>query len=78
MNLISLAWHNPVEFAIIAAALLYSIIAHELAHGLIALAFGDPTAWRSGRLTLNPIPHIDPRPDWRDHADRCRLWLGEA
>jgi Zn-dependent protease len=37
-----------------------SIILHELSHGVTALAFGDDTAQRAGRLTLNPIRHIDP------------------
>jgi len=37
-----------------------SIIMHEVAHGWIADYLGDPTARLSGRLTLNPIPHIDP------------------
>jgi Zn-dependent protease len=37
-----------------------SIILHEIAHGWVALAFGDDTAKRAGRLTLNPIAHIDP------------------
>jgi Zn-dependent protease len=37
-----------------------SIILHEVSHGLVALWFGDDTAKRAGRLTLNPIPHIDP------------------
>ena len=40
--------------------LVYSVIAHEVAHGWYALAFGDETAKRSGRLTLNPLAHIDP------------------
>jgi len=39
--------------------LILSIILHELVHGAIALLFGDPTAKEAGRLTLNPIPHID-------------------
>jgi len=39
---------------------IYSIILHEIAHGLAADALGDPTARLSGRLTLNPLPHIDP------------------
>lgn len=39
--------------------LIFSIILHELAHGAIAFLFGDPTAKQAGRLTLNPIPHID-------------------
>lgn len=37
-----------------------SIILHELSHGVTALAFGDDTAKRAGRLTLNPIKHVDP------------------
>jgi Zn-dependent protease len=37
-----------------------SIILHELAHGVTALAFGDDTAKQAGRLTLNPIRHVDP------------------
>jgi Zn-dependent protease len=40
--------------------LLFSIIIHEIAHGWMALRLGDPTARDMGRLTLNPIPHIDP------------------
>lgn len=40
-------------------AVLVATVFHELAHGLVARAFGDPTAERAGRLTLNPIPHID-------------------
>jgi Zn-dependent protease len=39
--------------------LLFSIIVHEVAHGLAALYYGDHTAQHAGRLTLNPIPHID-------------------
>jgi Zn-dependent protease len=39
--------------------LLFSVIVHELAHGYVALRFGDPTARDAGRLTLNPLPHLD-------------------
>lgn len=39
--------------------LLFSVVVHEIAHGYMALRLGDPTAKRMGRLTLNPIPHID-------------------
>lgn len=39
--------------------LLYSVILHEIAHGWAALKFGDHTAEYMGRLTLNPIPHLD-------------------
>lgn len=41
------------------AILLFSVILHEIAHGWTALKFGDPTAKHLGRLTLNPIPHLD-------------------
>jgi Zn-dependent protease len=40
--------------------LIPSIILHEISHGVVALAFGDDTAKRAGRLNLNPIRHIDP------------------
>ena len=40
--------------------LLFGITLHEVAHGWVAKQLGDPTAQRLGRLTLNPIPHIDP------------------
>lgn len=38
----------------------YSIILHEIAHGAAALMFGDRTALNARRLSLNPVPHIDP------------------
>jgi len=40
--------------------LVESIVLHEMAHGYVALLFGDQTAKHQGRLTLNPIPQIDP------------------
>jgi Zn-dependent protease len=40
--------------------LFFSIIFHEVAHGMVALWRGDTTARDSGRLTLNPLPHVDP------------------
>jgi Zn-dependent protease len=39
---------------------IWAIILHEVMHGVVALAFGDDTALRAGRLTLNPLRHIDP------------------
>lgn len=48
---------DPVIFI---ALLIVSVILHEVAHGVVARRLGDPTAARAGRLTLNPIPHIDP------------------
>lgn len=47
-------------FAIIAPVLLFSMVAHEYAHGYAALKQGDPTAQQLGRLTWNPLKHIDP------------------
>ncbi|MGH7141823.1 MAG: site-2 protease family protein [Minisyncoccia bacterium] len=47
-----------IIFAII--ILIVSVILHEVAHGYMANWLGDPTARLSGRLTLNPLPHIDP------------------
>jgi Zn-dependent protease len=44
----------------VAPVLLFSVIAHEYAHGYAALKQGDPTAYQLGRLTWNPIKHIDP------------------
>ncbi len=45
--------------AIMIILLIPSVIIHEIAHGWIALKLGDPTAKHLGRLTVNPIPHID-------------------
>lgn len=41
------------------AILIFSIIIHEVSHGYVALKMGDPTAKMAGRLTFNPLPHID-------------------
>lgn len=40
--------------------LVFSVMAHELAHGYVAYSLGDPTAKYAGRLTLNPLKHLDP------------------
>lgn len=40
--------------------LVFSVIVHEVSHGVVALRCGDDTALYSGRLTLNPLPHLDP------------------
>jgi Zn-dependent protease len=48
------------QFLLIAPILLFSVIAHEIAHGWAALKQGDRTALDAGRLTWNPRPHIDP------------------
>jgi len=49
-----------VKIALLAPPILFSIILHEIAHGVVANRLGDDTARRAGRLTLNPLPHIDP------------------
>ncbi|MFI5394898.1 MAG: site-2 protease family protein [Candidatus Binatia bacterium] len=48
------------QVSVWALPVLAAIILHEIAHGLVANRLGDPTAARMGRLTLNPLPHIDP------------------
>ena len=42
------------------AILVMSVVIHEVSHGIAAYLLGDKTAYYEGRLTLNPIPHIDP------------------
>lgn len=49
-----------LEAALMAVVLLFSVVVHEVAHGYVALLNGDPTARIAGRITLNPVPHIDP------------------
>lgn len=51
---------DPLIIVFQVAILVFSVILHELAHGYAASYYGDPTARLAGRLTLNPIPHIDP------------------
>lgn len=46
--------------AIYALPVIFAITLHEAAHGYAARHFGDPTAWQLGRITLNPLKHIDP------------------
>src|SRR3989339_2243527 len=60
MGLLSLLFSSPILFIALAVLLLYSIIAHEVAHGWVVYLFGDDTAMRYGRLTLNPASHLDP------------------
>jgi Zn-dependent protease len=48
------------QISIMAIPLLLGVILHEVAHGWVANKLGDPTARLSGRLTLNPLSHIDP------------------
>lgn len=48
------------ETALLLGVLFASVILHEVSHGAVALHFGDDTAKRAGRLTLNPVSHVDP------------------
>lgn len=49
-----------VSILIVIVVVLFSMILHELAHGVMAYALGDSTAREQGRLTLNPFKHLDP------------------
>jgi len=56
-----IAHHNiTTQDIVIFCVIVPSIILHEVSHGYVARAFGDDTAARAGRLTLNPVPHVDP------------------
>src|SRR3989338_7007931 len=46
----------PIFYVVV---LIYSVVIHEVSHGLMADSLGDPTAKNLGRLTLNPLKHID-------------------
>ncbi|MBS3741793.1 MAG: site-2 protease family protein [Candidatus Cloacimonetes bacterium] len=48
------------QFVILLFPVLFALTIHEFSHGLIAYQLGDDTAYRAGRLTLNPIKHLDP------------------
>jgi Zn-dependent protease len=62
--MIDLLFTDPLRFlqqlVLLIPAFLIAVTVHELAHGLVADRLGDPTARLQGRLTLNPLPHIDP------------------
>lgn len=60
MGLLNLLVNDPLTFFLLALPLLYSIIIHELAHGWVAYRMGDQTAKWMGRLSLNPLRHLDP------------------
>ncbi len=60
MGLLKLLTRDPLAFALIVIPLLFSVILHEVAHGWVAYRMGDPTAKWLGRLSLNPLRHLDP------------------
>jgi Zn-dependent protease len=60
MGLLKLLTQDPLAFVLLVVPLLFSVIIHEVAHGWVAYRMGDPTAKMMGRLTLNPLKHLDP------------------
>jgi len=60
MGLLNLLLNDPLTFVLLAVPLMYSVVLHELAHGWVAWRMGDPTAKWQGRLSLNPLKHLDP------------------
>ena len=58
--LIQLLAQDPLAFVVLVTVLTFSLVLHELGHGYAAYLFGDDTAKRRGRLTLNPLSHLDP------------------
>jgi Zn-dependent protease len=60
MGLLKLLTKDPLAFVLVVIPLLFSVIIHEVAHGWVAYRMGDPTAKWSGRLSLNPLKHLDP------------------
>lgn len=60
MGLLSLLSENPLAFVILALSLVMALTVHEWAHAITADRLGDSTPRRAGRVTLNPISHLDP------------------
>ncbi len=52
--------HIILQIVVLAPPFLFAVTFHELAHGYVAWNLGDPTAKNAGRLTLNPLKHLDP------------------
>jgi len=48
-----------LETPLVLVLIFFSVVCHEISHGLVAWKLGDPTAWRMGRLSFNPLVHID-------------------
>lgn len=56
---LKLSMDSIIQFAFYLTVLIFSVVIHEVSHGYAALLLGDKTAKYEGRLTLNPIPHLD-------------------
>ena len=63
------------EFILALPMLVFAMTAHEYAHAATALRQGDDTAYLLGRVTLNPLPHIDP---WMSLLLPALLWFGPS
>jgi Zn-dependent protease len=59
LNIFKSVVYRPFNLVMI-GILIFSVMLHEIAHGLAAYINGDPTAKKAGRLTLNPVKHLDP------------------
>ncbi len=59
-GLIGILFKNPIIFVLVFPILVFSLVVHEVAHGWVASLMGDLTAKWYGRLTLNPLKHLDP------------------
>ena len=60
MSRIAQLFQNPLQFLYVLPAILIGLTVHEWAHAYAAYRLGDPTARNLGRMTLNPLAHIDP------------------
>jgi len=60
MTLIEILFSDPISFLIIAVAIILSLSIHEYFHAWVAYFLGDPTSKDKGRLTINPLAHLDP------------------
>jgi Zn-dependent protease len=58
--MINLLFQEPILFFAAAVAIIFAISVHEFSHAAMAYYLGDPTARNEGRLTLNPLAHLDP------------------
>ncbi len=58
--LLQLLFSEPMLFAVVLLAIIVALTIHEYAHAMTAYVLGDPTAERQGRLSLNPLVHLDP------------------
>lgn len=58
--LLSLAFSEPLLFIALILGIVIALSFHEFSHAFVAFKLGDPTAERMGRLTLNPLAHLDP------------------